>query len=759
MADDKKIVLSIEVNEGNSSVEIEKVVKGLDNLKKANDETGEKTLSLRAQMKKLREELAQVEQQFGEGSAEYVQASAKLGALKDKMDAMGESVATLSGDPLERLNSSFGMIGSSVMSLDFGKATTGIKGVASAIKDVKPKDVVSGIKDMGKAFIDIGKALLGNPIFAIVGAIVAIGMAINELMNMQREAVTKTNESIEKAQASRHENERELMASAGKDIQRQYEIRKQSAEKDRDDTLTMINNLERQKRRLKGLDEEQEKKLVELKANLKKQEVDLEVMKLERINALREASRQVDLKYEMVGLNDRQRAYKQLEQQQTDSITKLQEMGVDEATIEKQRKINADERSRLDKQYYKEDSEKRKQKKESERENAEWQRELEASIYTNKHTEAENELKNLQVNYEKKKEEAKKHKVDLKIVDEWYNSEVEKLERAKQLKALEIQKESNRIHMELFQELLSLQEQAQSENELSQMTTTERELQAVDTKYFEMIEKARQFNASLKEEEQYKAIDITAMEDAQARERNSILLQRQFELQEARNGLMLTGREQEFAELELEYAQKQEMYKNDADMLVIIEAEKQEKIRQLNLKTIQENLEWTQRGADAVQSIGDAVFAHKMKNVKKDSKEAEALAKKQFKFNKAMQLAGATIDMAKGITASLASAPVAIGVVPNPAGIASLAMVTATGLANIAKISATKFESPVKPDSPSPSGGGGGGGGTPTAPALDLSFVNNDNTKPQPLQTYVLSNHVASSLEAQQKIEDQARIK
>jgi hypothetical protein len=507
------------------------------------------------------------------------------------------------------------------------------------------------------------------------------------------------------------------------------------------------------------LDEEQEKKLVELKSNLKKQEVDLEVMKLERLRQLREASRQVDLKYELVGLSERQRAYKQLEQQQEDALTKLQEMGVDEATIEKQRKVNAEERGRLDKQYYKEDADKRKAKKEAEIENAEWQRELEASIYANRHTEAENELKNLEVAYAKKKDEAKKHKVDLKLVDEWYNSELEKLDKARQLKELETIKESNKLKLEQFQELLSLQESLQEENRLSQMSNCQKELDAVDVKYFDMIERAYQFNASLKEGEESKLIDVTAMEEAYGRERSSIELQRQNELTEARNVLIVNERDQAMAELELEFAKKQELYKNDADMLVIIEAEKQEKIRQLNLETIQKNLEWTQRGADAIQSIGDAVFANKMKNVKKDSKEAEALAKKQFKFNKAMQLAGATIDMAKGITASLAQAPVAIGPAPNPAGIASLALVTATGLANIAKISATKFESPQKPDTPTASSGGGDGGGGAIAPALDLSFVNNDKTKPQPLQTYVLSTHVASSLEAEQKIEDQARIK
>ena len=62
------------------------------------------------------------------------------------------------------------------------------------------------------------------------------------------------------------------------------------------------------------------------------------------------------------------------------------------------------------------------------------------------------------------------------------------------------------------------------------------------------------------------------------------------------------------------------------------------------------------------------------------------------------------MDGFKAVTTSLASSPVAIGPVPNPAGIASLAFAITTSLANVAKIASTQYGS---------TGGGGGGGGTP----------------------------------------------
>jgi hypothetical protein len=99
-----------------------------------------------------------------------------------------------------------------------------------------------------------------------------------------------------------------------------------------------------------------------------------------------------------------------------------------------------------------------------------------------------------------------------------------------------------------------------------------------------------------------------------------------------------------------------------------------------------------QQGMNAIGSISDAVFANKLANVEKGSKEELEIQKKQFKANKAMQLSAAVIDGFKSITASLAQSPVAIGAVPNPAGIASLAFAAATSAANIAKIAATRFD-------------------------------------------------------------------
>jgi|GEM_PF-4525014 len=138
----------------------------------------EKTQSLRAQMRQLREELARLP----EGTAEFNKVQRQLGELTDKVGDLGRSVNTLAGDPLERLNNSFGMIGSSILSLDFGAAQTGLQGVTGAIKDFKFGDLSKAAKGFGSTMLDLGKALLTNPIFLLGGIIAAIVMNFDKLV-------------------------------------------------------------------------------------------------------------------------------------------------------------------------------------------------------------------------------------------------------------------------------------------------------------------------------------------------------------------------------------------------------------------------------------------------------------------------------------------------------------------------------------------------------------------------------------------------
>jgi len=152
----------------------------------------------------------------------------------------------------------------------------------------------------------------------------------------------------------------------------------------------------------------------------------------------------------------------------------------------------------------------------------------------------------------------------------------------------------------------------------------------------------------------------------------------------------------------------------------------EEKKRAEQLKTADAALNYATQSLSAIEGITNLAMENKLKKVKKGSKEEEALLKKQFQLNKSMQLAGAIVDAGKAITASLASSPIAIGPVPNPAGIASLAFAAVTSATNIAKIASTTFTSSTAPptDTPPPST-------TAVAPAGGPSLFGQANTGSQ----------------------------
>ena len=166
-------------------------------------------------------------------------------------------------------------------------------------------------------------------------------------------------------------------------------------------------------------------------------------------------------------------------------------------------------------------------------------------------------------------------------------------------------------------------------------------------------------------------------------------------------------------------------YKKENDLFVENQAKEKasrEESRANAIKIAEQTLQ-------SVQNVTDIFFTIKSNKLKKGSAEELELAKKQFNVNKALQLGLAVIDGYKAVTSSLASAPVAIGPVPNPAGIASLAFAVTTSLANIAKIAAAKFQGGGASPSAGGSPSGGGGASIPAPPTISNQNANVEGTQ------------------------------
>lgn len=141
--------------------------------------------------------------------------------------------------------------------------------------------------------------------------------------------------------------------------------------------------------------------------------------------------------------------------------------------------------------------------------------------------------------------------------------------------------------------------------------------------------------------------------------------------------------------------------------------------------------------------------------------ESEAQQKKAFQIQKGVSIATATIDTylaAQGayrsqMAISTPDAPVRAAVA---AGIA-----IAQGLARVAIISKQQFNGGGGTSGGNNGGTvgvGGGGGGTQAPSPANFAFLGNQPNQQPPLQAYVVSGQVSSNLEAQQLINNQARL-
>lgn len=656
------------------------------------------TKSLRAQLKELQLQLANTDPD----SAKYRELAAAAGELKDKIQDAAQAVGTQAGGAFERVSGSLGLVTSRIASLDFEGAAEGAKLLAQNITQIKPGDIAKGIQGIGSAFASVGKALLTNPIFLVGAAIAGAIVYAEELLSLI-DGVTDAEQkalNTQKERAATAKEQADLIIS-------------------QEETL-----------RLQGKTEKEitELKVQALDAAILEQQAVVETTRIQAEGQIKAAERNAEyLKTFLDFVTFPQRKLAEFFQGFVNgSIEILNKLGlgiekIDVTSVFEDvnnfvvKKIFDPEQERKDQEKIVKDAEKSLIQLNEQR----------AKIINDQNEEnakAANDAREAQEKSAKDAADAqlKAEQEVSDLLNQLYEENVKEFEDAEKEKTQKALDEANKrlaAANNYYNKLAELQD-AQYEETL---TASEKEELAVTQKYEDLFAAADAYNATLKQGEEDKKIDTT-------------------ELQK---------------QLALEIGEIQKKSAEDANAII-------QGSTDTTLENIQKGLEWAEKGLNAISSLNDAVFANKMSKVKKGSKEEEALAKKQFKFQKALQLGAATIDAAKAITASLASAPVAIGPIPNPAGIASLALATTTGVAQIAKIASTKFEGGgTPPDTTTPSIGGNDGGDTASQPPqfnpLAAQFIG-DRPEQYTPRAFVLAADVTSQQEVRQKVEDLARI-
>jgi hypothetical protein len=621
------------------------------------------------------------------------------GELKDQLADVNEKVSVFaSGSKFEQTSNAFGLMQSQLSSLDFEGAAESAKLFTSSLKNINPTEFATQFKGFGqvmlslgsavgvamKQFIAFGVSLLANPIFLLVAVIVAIVAAfllwlnkigvlkkvldtlmipINALIQgfkdltdwlgltsyAAEENAAKMIEANDKIVESSKDRQAALGAS--------YDFEIKMAKIAGQETL----GLELEKSR--SLQGESKKRLSSaqdaLKAQLKLgEDGDKEVIK--KLKAQIKEERGLILEQ----VRDRKLIVAQNQVDKQAEIDK--ELEKQKENAEKIAKANKDaaEKARAAAKKFAED------RLAAQRTIAD----IEISLIKN---DSEREIATINEKYIRQMQDLQKNEnltaQEKARLAELYNQQLQTELNKQEQTVIDAEKAKQQKVLDLIKANQEAQQQAEEDYyeqyRLQVMSAQEKEIDAVTSKYFQLIAKAEQFG-----------LDTKVLKEQQ---------------------------EKELADINKKYADQQAKDALDAE----------NKKRTAQLDTVNGALKLAEDSTKSIQSVGDIAFAAKMAKVKKGSKEEEELAKKQFKFNKAMQLSGAIIDAGKAITASLAASPLTILGVPSPGGIAALVATAATSAANIAKIASTQFTSTNAP-----------GGNAPNIPTASSSSTTGSAT-------------------------------
>ena len=100
---------------------------------------------LKTAIKAAKDEHVAMTSKFGEGSIEATKAGQKLAGLQDKVEDLNDSTKSLKGSGIERLTSSFRLLGEGIATFDFDKIKTGFKGIGSAMSAIPIFLIISGL--------------------------------------------------------------------------------------------------------------------------------------------------------------------------------------------------------------------------------------------------------------------------------------------------------------------------------------------------------------------------------------------------------------------------------------------------------------------------------------------------------------------------------------------------------------------------------------------------------------------------------------
>jgi hypothetical protein len=150
----------------------------LNKLDNATNTVANSAVSLKSQLRKMQEELANLDP----NSKAFDELQKKTGEIKDKLNDAAEATRANAGPAFESLGNNFGLLTQRIGNLDFEGVGSSLRGMAGSIKSISFKDIQSGLSGMTSGLATLGKAILANPILLLASVIIGIAMNFDKLL-------------------------------------------------------------------------------------------------------------------------------------------------------------------------------------------------------------------------------------------------------------------------------------------------------------------------------------------------------------------------------------------------------------------------------------------------------------------------------------------------------------------------------------------------------------------------------------------------
>jgi len=702
---------------------------------------------LKTAIKAAKDEQIAMTEKFGENSIEATKAGQKLAGLQDRVGDLNDATKSLAGSGIEKLSSSFRLLGEGIANFDFDKVKTGFKGIGSAMGAIPIFLVIEGLKLLWDNF-DKVKEVVGKLIPALKETV----SIKNELNNASLEGAK--NAAIEK-------NNLDTLYQASTDQTKSLEERKKAQIALQDSYPLTFKNFSDEQFALglakKGYDDLSKSILDSsmLKAKqslLDKLAVEFSEGEQKRLNEITEAKEKLTTASKKANVSidieskTRQVLTSDYENQQSAIDDLIKANAAETAAFKKKNADILGDLAQHQDGANKLDAEQAAAKEKADKLLAD------KLLNNNKNygkKAAEDKFadeKRLLADIEKAKEEsylrslksdearavAKSQFDNDRLIEDVNKSKAHQSVKDELLKELEIKLESD---------LLIIKNDFQGKRDAIEKAAQVKK-DADDTAF-----RTKQLSDADIDNKKWVANYLSNKESAY-----------QLELEQIEgNDLLKLQKEQEHLD---------EVYQMNIDTAVLLGTNKididnkyakdklalEKKIaaetKKIKQEEVSKGLENIKNGLQSAQNLSDIYFTIKSANVKKGSKEEEDLARKQFNINKAFNLGMAIINGVQSVLAITTVPDFTLGVA---SAIRIAASVTATA-AGIAKIGAAQFE------------GGGGGGSIPDtsasvasaataqAPAIygpgqgqSTTFTGNQNNNFAPVKAYVVETENRST--------------